>query len=306
VPKTVTAATTPAAAKTVTPAKTDATAKTETAAKPVDTVLPGIWESETVAPTQNTDKTIPPISPSRKVTVAKGQTLEVWYPGSGWVYLGDVSAQNGLSYQTRKLAGADTLFNFKALKPGNYILEFSRFDVLEDSFLSDALAVTVTDTADTRTDKVRAPDYRSALPVSSTATTALSASSPAVATPASGITEEPSLTAGNSAVAGNAPTAQLSAVDANGLLDKAKASLASGDSASALKFLESFFSVAIDSLDEGLFLKGQAYEANGPSRDMRKALDAYKTLTSAYPESSRWNEADARIRYINQFYLKIR
>jgi len=151
-------ATTPAVKPAV---KTEATGKkTDVPAvveKPVDNVLPGIWESEIVAPAQNAISTVPTISPSRKVTVAKGQTLEVWYPGSGWVYLGDVSAQNGLSYETRKLDNTNTLFTFKALKPGDYLLEFSRFDVLEDSFLSDALAVTVTDSTDTRLNKVRAP-----------------------------------------------------------------------------------------------------------------------------------------------------
>lgn len=317
------AATAPA---TKAPAKTDATNKTDTAStvvdKPVDNVLPGIWESEPVAPTQSAEKTVPSISPSRKVTVAKGQTLEVWYPGTGWVYLGDVSAQNGLSYETRKLADKDTLFTFKALKPGNYLLEFSRFDVLEDSFLSDALAVTVTDTPDTRIDKVRAPDYRSTTPGSNSATTTASGGSAtttgstittgsttatgSITAAATSITEEPSLTAGKNVITGNSVTTKLPNADAKALLDKAKTSLAAGDAASALAALESFFSVAIDSIDEGLFLKGQAYEANGTSRDIRKALDAYTTLTSAYPESARWKEADARIRYINQFYLKIR
>jgi outer membrane protein assembly factor BamD (BamD/ComL family) len=59
----------------------------------------------------------------------------------------------------------------------------------------------------------------------------------------------------------------------------------------------------VDSLDEGWFLRGQAYEANSAARDIRKALGAYQTLVSAFPESSRWNEADARIRYIKQYYL---
>jgi len=331
------------------PAKTEPV-KTGTAEKEKEPVMPGIWESEPVSPSVAAQPA--PLPPSRTADLAVGQTLEVWYPGSGWVFLGDASAQNGLGYQTRKLDKTDTLFMFKALKPGNYILNFSRFDVLQDAFAADSLAVTVTDTTLKNQEKVRAPDYRAAAiiqdagkigaPVAgnqsgtpvgtpsgspagigpSSGTTAPEYINPLTGTggrattkstgtgssaPATGgtMSDEPGLL---SAVSSSAPSAPppTAGLDAETILTQAKAALSSGDTVKALDLLNSFFGLAVNSLDEGWFVRGQAYEANGPARDIRKALAAYETLVSAYPDSSRWKEADGRIRYIERFYLNIR
>lgn len=349
-------------------------------------ILPGIWKSEPTAPTQASEKAsavpaVPRQPPSRQTTIPAGQTLEVWYPGSGWVFLGDASAQNGLGYENRKLDKTDTLFTFKALKPGNYILDFSRFDVLDDSFMQDSLAVTVTDEAPIRTGRIRAPDYRAVAKSTGVAPTGAAqpnAAQPGVAqpnaaptgavptsTPGSSVqagsvvngnavgtagakpqggtanpgataatpsargnysqplagggqqlypsrganasmSDEPAVTSnpGGLAPQGNAVTDIPS--DPDEILKKAQSSLASGDAASALSLLDAFFTAAVSSLDEGWYLRGQAYESNGASRDIRKALDAYQTLVQAYPDSPRWKSADERIRYIKQFYQKIR
>ena len=336
-------------------------------------ILPGIWKSEPNAPTQAPEKAsavpaVPRQPPSRQATIPAGQTLEVWYPGSGWVFLGDASAQNGLGYENRKLDKTDTLFTFKALKPGNYILDFSRFDVLDDSFMQDSLAVTVTDEAPIRTGRIRAPDYRAIAKSSGVAPTGAPGSSVqagttgAVAVPGavgsagggnaagsagavpqggnansettaatpgargnfsqsqtgggqslsptrganSSMSDEPTVTStpGGLSPQGNA-AAEIPS-DPEAMLRKAQSSLASGDAASALTLLDAFFAAAVSSLDEGWYLRGQAYESNGASRDIRKALDAYQTLVQAYPDSPRWKSADERIRYIRQFYQKIR
>jgi len=296
-------------------------------------ILPGIWESEPSAATLPAEKAsaasaIPRLPPSRQTAIPAGQTLEIWYPGSGWVFLGDASAQNGLGYENRKLDKTDTLFTFKALKPGNYILDFSRFDVLDDSFIQDSIAVSVTEEAIPRVGRIRAPDYRA----SQAANPAASATAPAtVAAPgaplvpagtgrtvtpegssASGkgsfFAEEPALvsSAPSSGLVAPTPSALAVPSDPAEALKKAESSLAAGDPQAALLMLDGFFMTAVSALDEGWYLRGQAYEANGATRDMRKALDAYQTLVSAYPESPRWKAADERIRYIRQFYLKIR
>ncbi len=295
VPKAVPEKTPPAKAETTPPI---AVAKTEV--PPVA----GIWESEPVAPPVNPKAVLVP--PSRSASVSVGQTLEVLYPGSGWVFLGDASAQNGLGYEKRKLEKTDTLFTFRALKAGNYILNFSRFDVLEDAFSSDSLAVTVSDSDLKRNDTVRSPGYRAAAGTPNAGTSAslsLTAASAAPASPT--MIDEPVLKPGTP-LSGANPAASVPASDAADLLKKAQTALAGKDPPTALNLLDAYFSVAVASLDEGWFLRGQAYEANSPSRDVRKALDAYETLVSAYPDSLRWKEADARIRYIKQFYQKIR
>lgn len=309
------------AEKPATAADKNAKAKTDDKAvagdkgeKKAEEAPPGVWTAEPTAPAVQPAPEKNASGPSRSVSVAPGQTLEVWYPGAGWVYLGDASAQNGVSYQTRKLDKSDTLFTFRALKEGNYVLEFSRYDVLANSFLSDSLAVSVTGSAVKRLDTVRAPDYRAATIAAGTGSDgsaaangvpAAAAETGAVANTAAGAVAGPAAqpaVATNSAATGTAITAS----DAQAILEKVKAALAANDPASAQALLDAFFAAAQEPLDEGLFLRGQAYEANGPARDIRKALAAYETLVATYPESSRWKEADARIRYIRQFYLTIR
>ncbi len=287
--------------------------------------LPEIWESGV----ERASVGIPPDRvrgvPSRSASVPEGHTLEVWYPGTGWVYLGDASAQNGLAYETRKLDRSDTLFAFRAVKQGSFLLEFSRYDVVSDEFVSDVLAVTVMPPVAARTGRLRAPDWRSlkqdpAVPdLSQTA----SVGSPATSEPAretgrgvSVMTDEPALSAPGTQNPANSPAAgregarsgalepSASAVSPERILEETRAALASGDAARAMTLLDSFFAAAVSSLDEGWFLRGQAYEANGPTRDVRKALSAYETVVSAWPESERWKDADVRIRYLKSFYLR--
>lgn len=110
-----------------------------------------------------------------------------------------------------------------------------------------------------------------------------------------------SITAQNSA----ATTAEES-LSSDQLLEKARTAIASADAGTALAYLDTFFTKAEQKLDEGWFLKGRAYELNGSARNIRLALDAYRTLTDTFPQSKFWAEADARIRYITGFYINIR
>jgi hypothetical protein len=292
-----------------------AAAKESAAEKAKAEVLPGIWDAEPSAPSIPPEKasvvsSVPRQPPSRQITIPAGQTLEVWYPGSGWVFLGDASAQNGLGYENRKLDRTDTLFTFKALKPGAYILDFSRFDVLEDSFLQDSLAVTVSEQGTVKTGRVRAPDYRaSGKKAEPPATQGVPSVSPPQAGIASrsSVVDEPGLSVSAVSPADASATGTLAIPqDPAEILKKAETALAAGDSQAALDLLDGFFAASVTSLDEGWFLRGRSYESNGPNRDVRKALEAYQTLVEAFPDSPRWKEADERIRYIRQFYQKIR
>jgi len=240
----------------------------------------------------------PAVVPSRSVVVPADGILEVWYPGTGWVYLGDASGLVGVAYETRKIDNRDTLFSFRARKPGSYLLEFSRYDVLTDEFIQDALSVTVTDPVPGKRTTVRAPDFilGKEPDVPETAGEEFPADSvlrdePVLSGP---LSDEPE--------AGNSPPEQTD----DQLLHDVQARLASGDAPGALDILDQFFSSARTRLDEGWFLRGQAYEANSSSRNIRKALDAYETVVSAYPESIRWKDADERVRYIRQFYFRVR
>jgi outer membrane protein assembly factor BamD (BamD/ComL family) len=115
----------------------------------------------------------------------------------------------------------------------------------------------------------------------------------------SGISDEPELVTGSSIVSSPAEDPLV-------LLEKTRDALSAGDQEGALRELDRFFAVSVENLDEGWFLRGKAYEANGKARDIKKALDSYTTLMAAYPGSSFWKDAEARVRYINRLYLQIR
>ena len=123
-----------------------------------------------------------------------------------------------------------------------------------------------------------------------------------------GTVEAASSAAGNTGDStGQGPTAASEEVlSPDQLLEKARTAIAAADAGKALTYLNNFFTTAEEKLDEGWLLKGRAYELNGSMRNIRLALDAYKTLTDGFPQSKYWAEADARIRYITGFYINIR
>ena len=283
------------------------------------------------------------------VAVEEKQRLELTYPGHGWVYIGEQTSQPGLKYEQRKLQDNTSIFMFTAEKKGDYILQFSYFDVFTNEFITDAVAVSVSAARSTAAKSmVKAPEYQNeadstatassvekntkkATAQSSSGSTAGSSSStttgttkttpevpqaalstaqsarseeaPAAATTeaASSVIESASASTGQASAAASAE-APLSA---DQLLEKARVAIAAADASAALTYLDTFFAITEEKLDEGLFLKGRAYELNGSVRNIRLALDAYKTLTNGFPQSKYWAEADARIRYITNFYINI-
>lgn len=92
---------------------------------------------------------------------------------------------------------------------------------------------------------------------------------------------------------------------ADQLLSQAEKALADGKPAEALQLLDDFFKKSVYNLDKGWYLRAQSYEANGETKNIKAALDAYKTLTQAYPASPLWKAANDRIQYINRFYFNI-
>ena len=261
---------------------------------------------------------------SRMVAVEEKQRLELTYPGHGWVYVGEQTSQPGLKYEQRKLQDNTSIFMFTAEKKGDYILHFSYFDVFTNEFVTDAVAVSVSAARSTAAKStVKAPDYQNEVGEAETQAqknTQAAAEAPQTAGAGSqSKTLEQVMTAGTaevaSSVAGNTGsiTVQNSAaadaeapLSSDQLLEKARTAIAAADAGTALTYLDNFFTTAEEKLDEGWFLKGRAYELNGSMRNIRLALDAYRTLTDSFPQSKYWAEADARIRYITGFYINIR
>ena len=258
---------------------------------------------------------------SRSVKLYTGQRLEVVYPGEGWVYLGESSAQKGIKYQQRKLQSGTSIFHFGAGDEGSYILNFSYFDVFSDNFISDSIAVHVEKAKTKLNNTVKAPDYKGPINAQKEnkpdlkkenkydevlAGTPLKAesSSSAKKNENTKVYDTPDLVTVTEK--SESKTSGQDFKSAAEMLDMIRGYISEGNAVSALNSAEDFFKNYSVNLDEALFLRGQAYELNGPNKNVKKALEAYQTLVKAYPESKFWDKADARIRYIKKFYIDIK
>ncbi|WP_024469900.1 tetratricopeptide repeat protein [Treponema pedis] len=259
---------------------------------------------------------------SRNVKMYTGQKLEITYPGEGWVYLGETTAQRGLKYGQRKIQDGASVFNFSAETAGSYILNFSYFDVFSDEFISDSVAVNVEPSKEKLSNTVRAPEYKGAVitrtenlkpkqkseekenmeknEISSTVSSAPMKSEPEKEKMTT-VSDSPQLTASEE----NGKGLSKTTASPQDLLERTKKFIAEGNAASALSTLDEFFKNYTERQDEGWFFRGQAYELNGKEKNIKEALKAYETLTEAFPESSFWNQADTRIRYIKKFYVNV-
>ena len=417
--------------------------------------------SKATKPAKNSKNQSASVQPSRSVTINRNQSLEVVYPGNGWIYLGETGDTNLIRYAGRKIGETDTVFNLRSRGAGTAILHFYKNDSLTGSFIDDYLEVIINDQLSDGS-KVTAPDYAAIIPArpsiyanqdkpskedrfveieneqvslsslihkddsddksqdqktetsedtaasqtqeetssnknndvnnsaaegtssnnssnastdnsntalnnqadtgsSSTETSGGSSSTTTKTTTTTTTTEttsstspaETSLTDGSQApadestfstaiqdstesaedkeiqelLASQATSEQAplqgsldsiigssssiienETVDqnANDLLKKAQAAYNKKEYDKALSYLRDFFNTSTTRLDEGLYLQGQCYEANSSLRDIQAALDSYETLVKNYPSSSKWQDANNRIIYINRFYYNKR
>lgn len=104
-----------------------------------------------------------PITPSRAVTLKSGQYLDIGYPGSGWIYLGETEGSSLLKYEKRELGNGDTFFTLFAKTGGTATLHFYKSDALAGSYIDDYLTVTVSGTSRNR-EHVEAPSYADIVP----------------------------------------------------------------------------------------------------------------------------------------------
>ncbi len=112
--------------------------------------------------------------PSRKALLSKNQFLDIVYPGTGWVYVGEKDEPPLLAYFGRKIyvsektqeeddGAGSTLFTLRARAEGTARLNFYKIDRLTGEYIEDCLEVTVTDGTATTT-HVTAPSYADVVP----------------------------------------------------------------------------------------------------------------------------------------------
>lgn len=110
------------------------------------------------------------VTPSRSVVMDKNQYLDIRYPGTGWVYLGEVtedgeSVRNShMTYFGRRRTSEDTSFTMRSSESGTTILHFFKQDVLSATFIDDFLEVQITDKEASNGFRVIAPSYEEIVP----------------------------------------------------------------------------------------------------------------------------------------------
>ena len=135
----------------------------------------GPQEEETSDTEENLEPTIevqteeeaepePEILPSRSVSLKKGETLVITYPGSGWIYMGSTSEYNNLASRGRKLGTTDTKYTLLAKEAGTQIHHFYKVDNLTGEYIDDYIEVTVLEKKGNSSTVVNAPEYSEVVP----------------------------------------------------------------------------------------------------------------------------------------------
>ncbi|MDY4129736.1 MAG: hypothetical protein SOX88_00270 [Treponema sp.] len=112
---------------------------------------------------ENAPVIIKPKIPSRDMKMQKNQFLEVSYPGSGWIYLGDDTGRESFSYMGRKIGSTETVFTLRSKLEGEALLHFYKNDALTGTVIDDYLKIIVQGKSTTN-DKVKAPSYALVVP----------------------------------------------------------------------------------------------------------------------------------------------
>jgi hypothetical protein len=229
---------------------------------------------------------------SRVVRALTGQTVEVPFRGSGWVYLGEASSKRGLNYASRRLDGEGQTFVFRAVEAGTYELKFYRQDFIRDHIINDMVTVVVEEPplgaaqaqrfggeAQDRSVAVAGPpvDGQAGVP-------AAEDGEPPVTEPPLGLPRDTA---------------------AEEYLRRAREEYQGGRYPQSLAILGQFLEQFPLGSDEAYWLYAQACEKQGPSRNIRLALDYYRRLVAEYPQSSHYNDARRRIAYLERYYINI-
>lgn len=234
--------------------------------------------------------------------VPRGKRFDIPMQGTAWTYIGSSGEAEGILYQGRKREASKVVFAFDPVVPGEYLLEFTRQDTLLDEIETVFVRVIV----EPEEGPVSTPEAAASSNRPDTAWGASPTSPPSTS-------DFPSAAAASSlpSSASSAPSSSIaaardfSAYDGPALLSQAGKDIDSGKAEDAFAALESY-KARYGMGDEYLYWSAKAVELPGPRRDILKARALYVQLLEEYPESPRYDAADARIEYIDRRYLEIR
>jgi hypothetical protein len=261
---------------------------------------------------------------SRVVRATVGQTIEIPFNGTGWVYLGELASRRGIVYNSRRLDSEGQTFIFRAEETGSYALKFYKQDFIRDYILNDHVQVIVgeapagevTGWFNPPTDRGRvvaqprwpsAIDEAEILRSGSVLGSEPPQTSPVWETPQNAVPVQPPV-ASQPPVTSQPPVSQPPVTSerfpSDVLLQRARDSFDTGNVAGAISLLDQYAQYYPET-DELYWLYGQFYEANSPNRNILLSLDYYRRLVREYPQSTRYNDARSRIAYLERYYINI-
>ncbi len=132
----------------------------------VDTILPSVNPSDSYILKRAEKSTLESdskVKPSRSVIISGNQYLDVFYPGKGWIYLGETENTTLLRYFGHTISTKDTMFTLRARGSGKAVLHFYKIDPLDGTSIDDYLEVVISGSSD-GTSHVTAPSYAEAVP----------------------------------------------------------------------------------------------------------------------------------------------
>ena len=270
------------------------------------------------------------ITPSRSVSLKKGETLVITYPGQGWIYMGTTSEYNNLASRGRKLGTGDTTYTLLAKEEGTQIHHFYKVDNLSGQYIDDYIEVTVLNKKGNSATVVNAPDYKEVVPkkpespAKSSAGTEENQKAAEIQKPAQAVEaveavdstdsteEEDSVIVidddGVLLVSGeedDSDQMEEDIIDLSGLIDEAQNAIKSKKYGDAYTALSKFLEYSTDNRDEALYLMGQILESDSKFRNIKEAVNTYQALCDTYPASQYWDMANKRIIYLKRFYINI-
>lgn len=255
------------------------------------------------------------IIPSRKISLKIGQTLEVEYPGSGWIFMGATDNSKDFTFLGKKLGTENTKFSFKAKNAGNKILHFYKNDILSQNYIDDYLEVEILNEKDSSAKTISAPEYKQQIITKNQQNneenfleTKIEQTQTSENNDFENNSIEKTKTNGEELIfdetSNNENKTSLSEDEIKSLLIEAKNLFDEKKYQESLSKLNLFIEFSNENRDEALFLQGQIYESNSDYKNIKKALESYKNLTKNYPASSYWDSANKRIIYLTKFYLE--
>lgn len=303
-------------------------------------------EAEMAAETinNNEEPEIPPV-PSRTISIKNNQYLDINYPGSGWVYLGEVERQNLLVFFGRKVNGDTTTFTLQSRKSGTAVLHFYKNDNLSGKYIDDYVEVSVNTDSATDNSHVTIPEYAKIVPPKpqkhqpSEITELENDQSdtenkieykPQPETKVNAKPSEPDLNIqtiiqnannqnnennvdannqynSDSNILSPAVTQTMENNQVSGdLLEAAQKAYNEKRFPDALSLVKKFLQDTSDRFDEGIFLEAQILEANSSVQNIKEAIKDYDTVIRNWPQSKCWKKSNERSIYLKRFYIDIR